>query len=88
MDGEETGGARSGAVRVGDFKLVEWFEDGRIELYDLAVDIGETTDLATAVPEKAEELRGLLGDWRRKVGAKMPSPNPDWVEAGATGPGG
>ncbi len=75
-----SGNVPSGAVRLGDYKLVEWFEDGRLELYDLAADIGETTDLAAAMPEKADELRALLDDWRREVGARMPSPNPDWRE--------
>jgi arylsulfatase A-like enzyme len=75
-----SGNVPSGAVRLGDYKLVEWFEDGRLELYDLAGDIGETTDLAAAMPEKADELRALLSNWRREVGARMPSPNADWRE--------
>ncbi len=80
-----SGNVPSGAVRVGDYKLVEWFEDGRIELYDLAGDVGETEDLAATMPEKAEELRTLLDDWRREVGARMPSPNPDWQETDTAG---
>lgn len=56
-----------------DYKLVEWFEDDRVELYDLAEDVGETEDLAAAMPEKAEELKALLVEWRRRVGAAMPS---------------
>jgi arylsulfatase A-like enzyme len=75
-----SGNVPSGAVRVGDYKLIEWYEDGRIELYDLAADLGETEDLAAAMPEVAEELRLRLSEWRERVGAGMPSPNPDWTE--------
>ena len=78
-----SGNVPSGAVRVGDYKLVEWFEDDRLELYNLAGDLGETENLAATMPEKAEELRALLDDWRRRVGARMPSPNPEWIGAGA-----
>jgi arylsulfatase A-like enzyme len=74
-----SGNLPSGAIRVGDLKLVEWMEDGRVELYDLSADLGEDQDLAAESPEIAEELRRLLHDWRRRVGAKMPSPNPDWT---------
>jgi hypothetical protein len=58
--------------------LIEWFEDGRVELYNLVQDVGETTNLATQMPEKEEELLGLLRDWRERVDARMPTPNPDW----------
>jgi len=67
------GGAPGGAVRDGDFKLVEWYEDGRLELYNLRDDIGEKNDLATAMPEKVRELQKMLADWRRTVGAQMPT---------------
>lgn len=72
-----SGNRPSGAVRAGDFKLVEWFEDGRVELYDLRHDIGERSDLSDRMPEKTEELRALLHAWRREVDARMPRPNPD-----------
>ena len=62
----------SGAIRSGDSKLIEWFEDGRLELYDLGRDPGETHDLAREMPEKAEALRRRLADWRRATGAPMP----------------
>jgi arylsulfatase A-like enzyme len=67
-----------GAVRQGDWRLVEFFEDGRAELYNLKADAGETKDLAAALPEKARELRKNLADWRVSVGAQMPSPNPNY----------
>jgi arylsulfatase A-like enzyme len=72
-----SGNTPTGAVRAGDYKLIEWFEDGRVELYNLADDIGETTDLATQMPEKADELLAMLRAWRARVDARMPTPNPD-----------
>jgi arylsulfatase A-like enzyme len=72
------GGKPGGAVRVGDFKLIESYEDGRVELYNLRADIGEQHDLAAEMPDKAAELRQMLDQWRKEVGAVMPQPNPDW----------
>lgn len=65
------------AVREGDFRLVEFHEDGRVELYDLKNDVGESHDLASELSEKAAALREKLHAWRREVGAQMPSPNPN-----------
>lgn len=73
------GGRPSGAVRVGDYKLIEFFEDSRIELYDLKKDMGEKTDLAKTKPDKADELKRLLHRWRDAVGAQMPFPNPAYT---------
>ena len=70
-----------GAVRAGDWRLVEFYEDNRVELYNLAEDIGEANDLAGTRPDKADELRGLLHDWRQKMQAQMPTPNPDYRES-------
>jgi arylsulfatase A-like enzyme len=74
------GGKPGGAVRVGDFKLIESYEDSRIELYNLRADLGEQRDLAAEMPEKAAELRQMLHQWRQEVGAVMPEPNPNWKE--------
>ncbi|MCB1020068.1 MAG: sulfatase [Acidobacteria bacterium] len=65
-----------GAIREGPFKLIERYEDGALELYDLREDIGETRDLARAMPDKTRELAAKLAAWRRGVGAQMPTPNP------------
>ena len=65
-----------GAIRSGDFKLIEFFNDMRVELYNLRDDIGEQRDLAKAQPKRAEELRARLHAWRQEVGAQMPTPNP------------
>lgn len=74
------GGRPAGALRSGDWKLVEWFEDGRVELFDLAKDPGELQDLAAAQPERAASMKKTLADWRVAVGAQMPTPNPKPVD--------
>lgn len=65
------------ALRRGEFKLVELFETGAIELYDLAQDIGETRDLAAERPELAAELHRELRAWREALGVAVPQPNPE-----------
>lgn len=61
-----------GAVRLGSHKLLEYFENGTVQLFDLAADPGEQTDLARSQPERAREMLGLLHEWRARVAAKMP----------------
>lgn len=64
-------------VRMGHWKLHEYFEDNALELYNLRTDIGETTNLAAKNPEKTRELLGRLERWRREIGAPVPrEPNP------------
>jgi arylsulfatase A-like enzyme len=65
-----------GAIRAGDYKLIEYYDDLRVELYHLGDDIGETRDLAATKPEVAEKLRAQLHAWRKSVGAQMPTLNP------------
>lgn len=72
------GGKPSGAVRQGDWKLIEFFEDSHVELYNLKDDLSEKTDLAAKLPDKAKELTKRLHDWRQEVKAQMPTPNPDY----------
>lgn len=72
------GGAPSGAIRDGDWKLIEWFENDPVELYDLSSDPGERRNLAVAHPEVADRLREALRAWRTGVDAAMPTPNPDF----------
>ena len=67
-----------GSVRYGDFKLIEYFEDQHYELYNLKTDGGETTNLVSTNPSKLAELQKLINDWRKKVGAQMPTPNPNY----------
>jgi arylsulfatase A-like enzyme len=66
------------AVRQGDWKLIEFFEDNRAELYNLRDDIGENRNLAAADPQKTQSLRKLLDDWRKSVDAQLPVPNPNY----------
>lgn len=65
------------AIRMGDWKAIEFFEDNRLELYNLAEDIGEATNRAMDLPETARDLRERLHRWRDSVGAELPVPNPD-----------
>ena len=64
----------AGAIRAGDWKLVEFFETGKAELYNLKDDIGEKTDLAPKLPDRAKELHDQLAAWRKSVNAPMPKP--------------
>jgi len=68
----------AGAIRQGRWKLLEFFEDNHLELYDLLTDISETTNLARTMPQKAAELRKKLAVWRNTVAAKTPTPNPNY----------
>ena len=74
----------AGAIRKGDLKLIEYFDDGHIELYDLKNDLSEKHDLAAERPVVAKSLQQELAAWRKSVGAKMPTPNPDYDPEKAT----
>lgn len=74
------GGRPAGAVRMGKYKLIEFFEDMEVELYDLEADISEQQDLSSKMPVKVKEMKGLLHAWRKAVGAQMPIPNPVYKE--------
>ncbi|NLD72746.1 MAG: sulfatase [Chloroflexi bacterium] len=68
------GGTPGASVRWGDWKAIAFYEDGRLELYNLAADIGEEHDLAAERPDIAERLRGMLHEWQESVGARHPLP--------------
>lgn len=69
------------SIRFGDWKLIEFFEDDIIELYNLKEDIGETNDLSEKYPEKKNELYKLLYDWRKEINAPIPTDtNPEFDE--------
>ncbi len=65
------GGVSAAAIRLGDWKLIDEFTTGRLQLFDLKHDLGETTDLAQTMPEKTQELYDRLTAWRTKVGAEV-----------------
>ncbi len=77
----------AGAIRKGDYKLIEFFEDGRLELYNIVGDIGEQnnllafkyTHIENPYQKIADELYADLKKWRIEVDAKMPVPNPDYM---------
>ena len=72
------GGTPGSSVRSGDYKLIEFFEDGRLELYNLREDIGEDRDLSKEKPDLTAKLKEMLIAWRESVEAKIPAPNPDF----------
>jgi arylsulfatase A-like enzyme len=63
----------AGVIREGDWKLHEFFEDGRLELYDLKADPGETRNLAAEKPDQAAAMLAGLRAWRESVKAPMPA---------------
>lgn len=67
-----------GAVRDGDFKLIQFYETGRFELYNLKNDLGETKNLVNDYPKKVGELNKKLDLWRKTFDAQMPLPNPNF----------
>jgi arylsulfatase A-like enzyme len=73
------GGTPGSSVRGGDFKLIEFFEDGHVELYNLREDAGEEHDMTAEMPQLAQQLKEMLARWRDSVEARIPQPNPDFV---------
>jgi len=73
-----------GTIEIGDWKLMEFFEDSRLELYNLRADIGEKKNLATDMPDKTKELHERLLAWRKDLDAKMPTANKE-AQAADTG---
>ena len=71
-------GRPAGSVRIGDYKLVELYENGILELYNLKDDISEANDLSEEMKTKTKEMYKLLIEWRKNVDAQMPVPNPDF----------
>jgi arylsulfatase A-like enzyme len=67
-----------GAVRQGNYKLLDYFENNTVQLFNLKDDPGEQNDLSTQMPEKVKELKSLLDQWRAEVKADMMQPNPDY----------
>jgi arylsulfatase A-like enzyme len=72
------GGAPGGVVRDSDWKLIEWYEDRAPELFNLRDDLEEKHNVAAAHPAKVKELQARLAEWRKEVGAVMPTRNPKY----------
>lgn len=64
-------------IRAGDWKMIRWYE-GQVELYNLADDLGEQNNLVQSHGEKAAELDKMLSNELKRIGAKLPRPNPDY----------
>jgi arylsulfatase A-like enzyme len=77
------GGVPSAAVRLGDYKLIEFYEDGRLELFNLADDIGERKNLVKKQPKRAADVHDMLKKWRASMDAAMPQLNPNYDPAKA-----
>jgi arylsulfatase A-like enzyme len=72
------GGSPGSSIRQGDYKLIEFFEDKHVELYNLHEDIGEDYNLAGEKPELAARMQQRLQSWREAVEARIPLQNPDY----------
>jgi hypothetical protein len=72
------GSRPSGAMRDGNWMLVEYYDDGSAELFDLGNDLGERRNLAAQHPDRVTEMRAALAAWRRQVNAQGNRPNPDF----------
>jgi arylsulfatase A-like enzyme len=70
-----------GAVRAGDFKLLEYFENGTLQLFNLKTDPGEEHDLIEQDPKTAARMKHMLHQWRTDTSARMMEPNPDYRSA-------
>jgi arylsulfatase A-like enzyme len=70
------GGTPSAAIRLGNYKLIEFYEDDHLELYNLENDIAENQDISGQKPEITAKLKKMLKNWRTEVNAQMPYPNP------------
>jgi len=66
------------ALRAGDWKLIEFYHEEKVELYNLRKDEGEQHDLSKKLPNKKQELLDKLHQWQKNIGALMPQPNPNY----------
>ncbi|MCD6355235.1 MAG: sulfatase [Prolixibacteraceae bacterium] len=72
------GGEPSSIIRLGDWKLIHYYEDGHEELYNLKTDEEETTDVAAQNPDRVKQLSKQLFDYLNEVGARFPTKDPEW----------
>jgi len=72
------GGTPGSSIRKGNYKLIEFFEDSHVELYDLKEDIEEKIDISKKFPQITENMKTLLEEWRKSVEAKIPEKNPKY----------
>jgi arylsulfatase A-like enzyme len=72
------GGTPGASMRMGDFKLIEFFEDNSLELYDLRNDIGENCDISKKYPDLTQKMHSMLKKWQIEVQAKFPEANAEY----------
>ncbi len=82
------GGAPGAAIRQGDWKLIEWYDDNSVELFNLATDSGEKNNLAAQETARATAMQNELHAWQKQVGARMPVPNEKYDATKPSGRGG
>jgi arylsulfatase A-like enzyme len=75
------GGEPSAIIMKEDWKLIHYFEDDRAELYNVAVEIGEKSDLSKQYPDRLRKMLAELKTWQKAVGASFPTKNPKFDEA-------
>ncbi len=73
------GGTPSASVRAGNYKLIEFFEDGHLELYNLSEDVSEKINIAKDCPEITKMLKEMLKEWQYQVSARIPEKNPNYI---------
>lgn len=78
------GGRPGAAIRLGDWKLIRWYEDDSVEFYNLRTDPGEKNNVATEQATRARRMLAMLNDWLTKMHPEMPKPNPAWDAASET----
>jgi arylsulfatase A-like enzyme len=78
------GGRPGAAMRQGDYKLIKWYEDDSVELYNLRDDLGEAHNLAIKIPEKARTMKARLDAWLKEINPEMPKANPAYDKATET----
>jgi arylsulfatase A-like enzyme len=79
------GGAPGAAMLEGNWKLIEWLDDGRVELFDLGKDESEKTNLAATEPTRVQAMQTRLHAWQKEVGAQPSTPNPAYDPAKPNG---
>jgi arylsulfatase A-like enzyme len=78
---DNQGGEPSSLLRVGEWKLIHYYEDGRNELYRLSTDPYEQSDVSRSFPVRTAEMAEQLEEWLRSVNAKFPTPDPRYDPA-------
>lgn len=72
------GGTPAASMVMGEWKLIEYFEDNHLELYNLRTDVSETTNVADQHPDRVKTMHAMLKTWQSDIEAKIPEPNPNY----------